>query len=76
VYLTGAGVPPAAIFTNFGSTAHIAPMHGFVPGIYAAEFQVPTDTSYGSPLSVYLQAGGASLVEPGSTSQNLSIYIE
>jgi uncharacterized protein (TIGR03437 family) len=75
VFFTGAGVPPATISTNFG-TATIAPLRGFVPGIYAAYFEAPTDPNIASPLSINLMAPGASPIIAGSTSQALTVYIE
>jgi len=75
VYFTGAGVPPVIIGTNFGS-ASIATLRGFVPGIYAAYFEAPTDTSFASPLTVTLYAPGSSFAEPGSMSQGLMVYVK
>ena len=75
VYFTGAGVPPATISTNFGS-ATIAPLHGFVPGIYAAFFEAPTDPNIVSPLPVILLTPGAPFGIGGSMSQALMVYIE
>ena len=74
MYFSGTGVPPANISTNF-STAEMAPLEGFVPGIYAAYFDVPTDSEYTSPLSVSLQVAGA-VLSAGSTSQSLLVYIK
>jgi uncharacterized protein (TIGR03437 family) len=75
VYFTGAGVPPATISTNFG-TVSISSLRGFVPGIYAAYFEAPTDPNIASPLSINLMAPGASPIIAGSTSQFLTVYIE
>lgn len=75
VYFTGAGVPPTTISTGFGS-ASIAPLHGFVPGIFAAYFDVPSDPDISSPFPVSLQAAGSSPAIAGSTSQSLLVYIE
>ena len=75
MYFTGASIPPANISTNFGS-AEIAPLKGFVPGIYVAYFGAPTDPNILSPISVYLQAAGATLASAGSPSQTLLVYIE
>jgi len=75
VYFTGAGVPPPTISTNFGP-AEIAPLEGFVPGIYAAYFDVPTDPNITSPISVNLLAAGSDFLVAGSSSQSLLVYIE
>jgi uncharacterized protein (TIGR03437 family) len=77
VYFTGAGVPPAAITIdiNFSDIVRIAPLEGFVPGIYAAYFRAPTDLSYTSPLSVTLSAVGSSS-QTLSNSQALVVYIK
>jgi uncharacterized protein (TIGR03437 family) len=77
VYFTGAGVPPATIIIedNFSDMVRIAPLKGFVPGIYAAYFMVPTSLSDTSPLSVTLSAVGSNS-QTLSNSQSLTIYIE
>ncbi len=75
IYFTGAGVPPQTISTNFGP-ATIAPLRGFVPGIYAAYFEAPTDPNIGSPIFVMLLAQGAPFGIAGSMSQALKVYIE
>lgn len=69
VYFTGAGVPPAAVTLNFRDIVRVAPLEGFVPGIYAAYFRAPTELSYTSPLSVILTAGD-------SSSQPLLVYLK
>ena len=69
VYFTGAGVPPAAVTLNFPDIVRIAPLEGFVPGIYAANFRAPTELSFTSPLSVILSAGE-------SSSQPLVVYLK
>lgn len=76
IFFTGAGVPPAAISLNFPDLIQIAPLEGFVPGIYSANFRVPTSLSYTSPLGVTLMAAGASQLVAGSTSQTLMIYMQ
>jgi uncharacterized protein (TIGR03437 family) len=76
VFFTGAGVPPAAISLNFPDIVGIAPLEGFVPGIYSANFRVPTSLSYTSPLGVTLVAAGASQLVAGSASQTLTIYMQ
>lgn len=76
VFFTGAGVPPAAISLNFPDIVGIAPLKGFVPGIYSANFRVPTSLSYTSPLGVTLMAAGGSQLVAGSTSQALMIYMK
>jgi hypothetical protein len=70
-------VPPAAITIdiNFSDIVRIAPLEGFVPGIYAAYFRAPTDLSYTSPLSVTLSAVGSSS-QTLSNSQALVVYIK
>jgi uncharacterized protein (TIGR03437 family) len=75
VFFTGAGVPPAAISLNFPDIVGIAPLQGFVPGIYSLNFRVPTSLSYTSPLGVTLMTPGASQLVAGSTSQTLTIYM-
>jgi uncharacterized protein (TIGR03437 family) len=69
VYFTGAGVPPGAFTLNFPDIVRIAPLEGFVPGIYAAYFRAPTELSYTSPLSVTLSSGN-------SSSQSLMVYLK
>ena len=69
IYFTGAGVPPAAVTLNFPDIVRIAPLRGFVPGIYAANFRAPTELSYTSPLNVTLSSAS-------SSSQALVIYIK
>jgi uncharacterized protein (TIGR03437 family) len=69
VYFTGAGVPPAAVTLNFPDIVRIAPLEGFVPGIYAANFRAPTELSYTSPLSVTLSSAS-------SSSQPLMVYLK
>jgi uncharacterized protein (TIGR03437 family) len=76
IFFTGAGVPPAAISLNFPDIVGIAPLQGFIPGIYSANFRVPTSLSYTSPLSVTLAAAGASEAIAGSISQTLMIYMK
>jgi uncharacterized protein (TIGR03437 family) len=76
VFFTGAGVPPEAISFNLPGPFSIAPLRGFVPGVYAASFQAPTDPIYVSPLNVMLFAPGASFAIAGSTSQTLMVYVE
>jgi uncharacterized protein (TIGR03437 family) len=75
VYFTGAGVPPAAVSTNFGTTT-VAPLSGFLPGIYAAYFEAPTDPNYTSPLTVTLFASNAPPALTIPSSQSLTIYIK
>ena len=69
VYFTGAGVPPAAVTLNFPDIVRIAPLEGFVPGIYAANFRAPTELRYTSPLSVTLSSAS-------SSSQPLMVYLK
>jgi uncharacterized protein (TIGR03437 family) len=76
VFFTGAGVPLAAISLNFPDLLQIAPLKGFVPGIYSVNFRVPTSLSYTSPLGVTLMAPGASQALAGSISQTLMIYMQ
>jgi hypothetical protein len=76
IFFTGAGVPPAAISLNFPDIVGIAPLQGFVPGIYSANFRVPTSLSYTSPLAVTLAAADASEAIAGSISQTLMIYMK
>ncbi len=75
IFFTGAGVPPATVSTDFG-LAGIAPLRGFVPGIYAAYFEAPTDLNITSPLEVSLFAPVASIAVAGTISQILMVYIE
>jgi uncharacterized protein (TIGR03437 family) len=75
-FFTGAGVPPAAISLNFPDIVVIAPLEGFVPGIYSVNFRVPTSLSYTSPLGITLTAAGGSQLQPGSMSQQLLIYMQ
>ncbi|HLK18905.1 MAG TPA: SBBP repeat-containing protein [Bryobacteraceae bacterium] len=75
VFFTGAGNPPSAIGTQYG--ASVAPLHGFVPGIYSATFEIPSNANAeSSPLGVTLYAPGGSIVVPGSSSQTLMVYVK
>jgi uncharacterized protein (TIGR03437 family) len=79
VFFTGAGNPPAAVATQFGGAVSVAPLHGFVPGIYSATFEIPSSVNVNavsSPLSVSLYAPGGSILVPGSSSQNLLVYVK
>jgi uncharacterized protein (TIGR03437 family) len=69
VYFTGAGVPPAKVTINVPGLFRTYPLPGFLPGMYAAEFRAPKETSFTSPLNVTLSAAG-------SSSQTLLVYIE
>jgi uncharacterized protein (TIGR03437 family) len=75
VYFTGAGVPPVTVTTNFGA-ASTAALRGFIPGIYAAYFEAPTDTNFASPLTLTLSAPGSSFTVPSSMSQGLMVYVK
>jgi uncharacterized protein (TIGR03437 family) len=68
LYVTGAGMPPApvTVFDEFPVTLHAMP--GFVPGIYAVDFQIPASFSTG-PFNVALESGIL-------LSQTLTIYIK
>jgi uncharacterized protein (TIGR03437 family) len=69
LYFTGAGAPPQNVAIN-GQTVAVAPLQGFVPGIYAAYFQIP-DQPQPSPLSVTLYPPGANVF---LESQSLLVY--
>lgn len=69
VYFTGAGVPPAKVAINLPGLFRTYPLKGFLPGMYAAEFRAPNETSFTSPLNVILSAAG-------SSSQTLLVYIK
>lgn len=74
IYFTGGGVPPAPASINFGP-ATIAPLKGFVPGIYAAYFQAPTQSNHPSAVDVTLYPQPPS-IDVGSSSQTLTVYVE
>lgn len=76
LFFTGAGIPPTAVTDGFPGEVRVTPLQGFVPGIYAATFETPTDTSFMSPLSVTLNAPGGSVLVAGSTSQSLLVYVK
>jgi uncharacterized protein (TIGR03437 family) len=76
LFFTGAGIPPTAVATNYPGAVSVAPLRGFVPGIYSATFEVPTDTDFPSPLGVTLSAPGGSVLVPGSSSQSLMVHVE
>jgi uncharacterized protein (TIGR03437 family) len=69
IYFTGAGVPPAQVTINLPGIFRTYPLKGFLPGIYAAEFRAPKETSFTSPLNVTLSAAE-------SSSQILLVYIK
>jgi len=70
IYVTGVGVPPAIIMTNYGS-ASVSPLSGaFVPGIYAVNFDTPS-IELPSPISVFLTANNGV-----SSSQTLMVYVQ
>ena len=70
LYFTGAGVPPESILVN-GTPASMSSLNGFVPGIYAAYFQLPTSPAATAPASL-----GVSIQSNDSMSQTLTIYIQ
>jgi uncharacterized protein (TIGR03437 family) len=76
VFFTGAGNPPTAIATQYGTTVSVAPLRGFVPGIYSATFALPTNPDFPSSLGVTLSAPGGSILVPGSSSQSLIVYVK
>jgi uncharacterized protein (TIGR03437 family) len=77
VFFTGAGSPPAAVATQYGVAVSVAPLHGFLPGIYSATFEIPSNANgLSSPLGVTLYASGGSILVPGSSSQSLLIYVK
>ena len=69
VYFTGSGVPPAKVAINLPGLFRTYPLKGFLPGMYAAEFRAPKETSFTSPLNVSLSAAE-------SSSQTLMVYIK
>jgi uncharacterized protein (TIGR03437 family) len=77
VFFTGAGSPPAAVATQYGVAVSVAPLHGFLPGIYSATFEIPSNANaLSSPLGVTLYASGGSILVPGSSSQSLMVYVK
>ena len=77
VFFTGAGSPPAAVATQYGVAVSVAPLRGFLPGIYSATFEIPSNANaLSSPLGVTLYASGGSILVPGSSSQSLMVYVK
>ena len=69
LYVTGTGLPPQPVMVNFGQAGSLYPLTGFVPGIYALDYPIPSDAYTGAFYSVLADTGN-------SQSQTLNIYIK